>query len=384
MQSTETGHAKLDKFLFPRILRVSIATHARPSNLRRQVMTAPTVDARKLQEVNSCILQHEGIPGADADFVAGTLVEADLRGIHSHGSMRLGRYSKELKSQITNPQPRIETIEEGPAFARIDGDGGLGQLVGRYAMEICIDKARKSGSATVTACGSRHFGAAGFYCLQALDHNLIGIAMTVASPRLAPTGGTQPLFGNNPIAMAVPGNQEFPLLIDFAMGQLAAGKLELAAASGTPIPEGLARDLDGRPTTDPKVALQGTIMPIGEHKGYGLTLLIEILAGLLSGSPYFGIERSQVGEHVREKGIGHFFMAIDPNRFMPIEHFKAAIVCMVEQTKASPRIKDTEEILMPGELEARCRQERLQNGIPLAPSTVDMLRALGQECGAYL
>jgi LDH2 family malate/lactate/ureidoglycolate dehydrogenase len=347
-------------------------------------VTTCIIDAQKLKEADSAILQHEGIPAEDANFVAETLVEADLRGIHSHGSMRLGRYSKELQAHITNPHPRIRTLTEGPTFARIDGDGALGPLVGRFAMEICIDKAKASGSATVTACRSRHFGAAGYYCLQAVGHDLIGLAMTVASPRLAPSGGIQPLLGNNPIAMAVPGNQEFPLLIDFAMGQLAAGKLELAAASGTPIPEGLARDRTGQPTTDPKVALQGSILPIGNHKGYGLTLLIEILAGLLSGSPYFGIERDQVGEHVREKGIGHFFMAIDPSRFMPLEGFKATIASMVEQTKASPRLDGVDEILMPGEIEARYRKERLQNGIPLALSTVEMLRTLGRACGATL
>ena len=189
------------------------------------------------------------------------------------------------------------------------------------------------------------------------------------------------MFGNNPIALAVPGDGEFPLVIDFAMGQLAAGKLELAAASDTPIPPGLARDLDGNPTTDPKVALTGTIAPIGEHKGYGLTLLIELLAGLLSGSPYFGVDREDVGDHVREMGIGHFFMAIDTNRFVPISHFRTAVAAMITGIKQSPRLDGTDEILVPGELEARCRQERLENGIPLPESTVAMLTELAGACG---
>ena len=347
-------------------------------------MTTFVVEAAKLTRAESLILQAERVPLADADFVAGTLVDADLRGIHSHGSLRLGRYVKELRSRITNPRPQIRTIAEGPGFARVDGDGGLGQLVGRQAMATCVERAAASGSATVTACRSRHFGAAGLYCLQALEHELIGIAMTVASPRLAPTGGTLPLFGNNPIAMAVPGNQRFPLLIDFAMGEMAAGKLELTAAAGDSIPEGIARDLAGNPTTDPAVALKGSILPVGGHKGYGLTLLIEILAGLLSSSPYFGVGRDEVAAHVREKGIGHFFMAIDPGRFMPLEMFKAAVAEMVEGIKASPRLPTADEILYPGELEARLREDRLESGIPLAVSTVEMLRALAQECGASL
>lgn len=347
-------------------------------------MTTVLIEAPRLQTLCSRILQQAAIPPTDADFVAQSLTEADLRGIHSHGSMRLGRYVRELREGITNPHPAIRSLEEGPAFARIDGDGGLGQLVGRQSMEVCIAKARQAGSATVTACHSRHFGAAGFFALMALKHELIGVTMTVASPRLAPTGGTLPLFGNNPLAMAIPGNGEFPLLVDFATGSIAAGNLELAAANGTPIPAGVARDLEGNPTTDPKVALQGTIVPIAEHKGYGLTLLIEVLAGLLGGSPYFGVEKKQVDAHVRDKGIGHFFMAIDPSRFMPLPMFKEAVARMVSQTKSSPKMPGAVEILLPGELEARRRQERLSQGIPLAASTVEMLRKLGRECGAEL
>jgi len=344
-------------------------------------MATAIVDARELTAACSGILQGQDVPAEDADFVARSLVEADLRGIHSHGLVRLGRYVRELRERITNPYPRIRAGDEGPAYARVDGDGGLGPLAGRCAMQICITKAQSAGSATVTACRSRHFGVAGFYSLMALERDFIGIAMTVASPRVAPTGGTRPLFGNNPIAMAVPGDQDFPLVIDFAVGRTGAGRLELAAASGKTIPEGLACDLDGNPTTDPSVGLQGSIVPIGEHKGYGLTLFVEILAGLLSGAPYFGVERSRVGDHMRDKGIGHFFMAIDPSRFMSLAQFKGAIASMVAGIKASPRAKDVDEILVPGELEARLRKERLHRGIPMAPSTVEALRNLARDCG---
>lgn len=344
-------------------------------------MTAVTIDAGRLTAVCSGILQSQDVPAEDADFVARNLVEADLRGIHSHGVLRLGRYIRELHSQITNPHPQIATIDESPAFARVDGDGGLGPLVGRYAMGICITKARDAGLATVTARRSRHFGVAGFYSLMASQQDLIGLTMTVASPRLAPTGGTRPLFGNNPLALAVPGDQDFPLLIDFAAGRTGAGRLELAAASGESIPEGLARDLNGNSTTDPSVGLKGSIIPIGEHKGYGLTMLIEILAGLLGGAPYFGVERDQVNEHMRDKGIGHFFMAIDPSRFMPLVQFKATVASMVEGIKTSPRSDGVDEIFVPGELEAGRFRERLQNGIPMARSTIETLRALAQKSG---
>lgn len=347
-------------------------------------MTSVVIEASRLEAACSRILQHATIPPADADFVALSLVEADLRGIHSHGSARLGRYVRELREGISNPRPQIQQLAEGPSYARIDGDGGLGQLVGRRSMEVCIAKAGQVGSATVTACRSRHFGAAGFFALMALERNLIGVAMTVASPRLAPTGGIQPLFGNNPLAVAIPGNRAFPLLVDFATGSIAAGNLELAAASGHAIPAGVARDPEGNPTTDPVRALQGTIIPIAEHKGYGLTLLIEVLAGLLSGSPYFGVEKGRVDEHVRDTGIGHFFMVLDPARFLPLAQFEDAVARMVLQTRASPRRPDVAEILLPGEREARLREERLRQGVPLPAATVETLRKLGRPCGVEL
>jgi LDH2 family malate/lactate/ureidoglycolate dehydrogenase len=347
-------------------------------------MTTTIVKADQLKTVCHRVLEHLGIPEGDAVFVAETLLQADLRGIHSHGSMRLRRYVRELRENITNPAPQIRVLEEGPGFARVDGDGALGQLVGRFAMEQCIAKAQVAGSATTTACRSRHFGAAGFFAGMALERDLIGISMTVASPRLAPTGGKVPLFGNNPIAVAVPGECDFPLILDIAVGSLAAGKLELAAAADKPIPAGVARDIDGNPTTDPALALKGSITPIGDHKGFGLTFVIEILAGLLAGSPYFGIQRDDVAKHVSEKGIGHFFMVLDPGRFMPLTQFKRAVGEMVEQTKASHRLPGVEEIYLPGEIDERLKRERLELGIPLANATVEMLRELGRECGVDL
>ncbi|MFH1569001.1 MAG: Ldh family oxidoreductase [Gemmatimonadota bacterium] len=347
-------------------------------------MATESIAAPRLSQACQRLLECEGVPPADAAFVAGTLVDADLKGIHSHGVLRLPRYLRELAQGITNPRPKIATLGEGPAFARVDGDGALGPLVARYAMGVCMAKAQTAGSATVTACRSRHFGAAGTYASMALDADLIGIAMTVASPRLAPTGGSKPLYGNNPVSMAIPGSPDFPLLIDTAMGSTAAGRLELAAANGETIPAGLARSLDGTPTTDPNAALKGTIVPIGEHKGYGLALLIEVLAGLLGGAPYFGVERDEVSNHMRDKGIGHFFMVVDPARFMPIEAFKAATADMVRRTKESPRLAGVDEILLPGELEERRRRDRLVHGIPLAASTVEKLAGLARRRGFAL
>jgi LDH2 family malate/lactate/ureidoglycolate dehydrogenase len=339
------------------------------------------VHHRRLTELCAQVLAHYRVPRKDAEFVAGTLVESDLRGIHSHGSMRLGRYARELESGLTNPSPSIRTAAEGPACARVDGDGALGQLVGRQALSVCIDKARASGSATVTACRSRHFGAAGTYCLLALEQDMIAISMTVSSPRLAPTGGTRPMFGTNPIAMGVPGDQDFPLVIDLAMSSIAAGNLELAASAGETLPEGVARDLNGEPTTNPQTALSGTIVPIGEHKGYALTLLIELLAGLLGGAPYFGVDRAAVPRHIGEKGIGHSFICIDPARFMPAPQFKRQVAEMVAAIKRSPRMPGVDEIFVPGELEEKRRRDRCETGIPLAASTLSLLQDLARKCG---
>lgn len=334
-----------------------------------------------LTELCAQVLSHYGVPRTDADFVARSLVESDLRGIHSHGSMRLGRYAKELDAGLTSPDANIVTIEKGPACASIDGNGALGQLVARQALSVGIEKARSAGTASVTCCQSRHFGAAGNYCLMALEENIMAMSMTVSSPRIAPTGGIQAMFGTNPIALGVPGNHDFPLVIDLAMSSVAAGNIELAARAGDVLPKGVARDMAGAPTTDPQEALDGTIVPIGEHKGYALTMLIEILAGLLASSPYFGVSRENVSQHVEEKGIGHFFLCIDPTQFIPLEVFKSQVTEMVNAIKVSPRLPGVKEIFVPGELEEKRRRHRLKHGIPLAESTRSILNSLGHNCG---
>ncbi len=347
-------------------------------------MSTVSVQADRLQNICRAILLHSGLAAEDAAYVAQSLVEADLRGVHSHGVLRLSRYVQELAQGITNPDPKIRVVSEGPSSARVDGDHALGQLVGRFAMDLCLKKASTTGSATVASGRSHHFGTAGQFAARALDHDMIGVAMTVASPRLAPTGGRTPLFGNNPIAYAVPADLDFPLLFDAAMGALAAGKLELAAANGTPIPAGLARDAEGQPTTDAALALKGMIEPIGDYKGYGLTLFIELLAGLMAGSPYFGVERDAVPEHLADVGIGHCFISIDPSRFMPVDEFKRAVGDMARRIKQSPRQEGVEEILLPGEIEERRRSHGLEHGIDLASSSVEVLRELGRPCNASL
>jgi LDH2 family malate/lactate/ureidoglycolate dehydrogenase len=347
-------------------------------------METVIVEAQRLAAACAAILQHEGVPAADAALVADSLVEADLKGTHSHGVLRLPRYVKELRSRVTNPAPRVCTEVEGESFARVDGDGGLGPLVGRYAMELCLAKAARTGTATVTARRSRHFGAAGYYAAMALPRDMIGIAMTVASPRLAPTGGIRPLFGNNPVAVAIPGDHGFPMVVDFAVGRTGAGRLELAAVNGEAIPPGLARDLNGNETTDPKVALNGAIIPIGEHKGYGMALVIEVLAGVLAGAPYFGVERDSVSDHMRDHGIGHCFMAIDPGRFMPTPAFKQAVAAMVATIGATPCLTDVTEVLVPGQLEARRLAERRRDGIPLSLPTATAVASLAGAAGASL
>ena len=347
-------------------------------------MSTVPVQADQLNDVCGAILRHAELTDDDASYVAASLVQADLMGVHSHGVLRVRRYVEELARGITNPRADIRVTDDGPSFARVDGNHALGQLVGRFAMDVCLQKAAATGSATVTACRSHHFGTAGQFAVRALDHDMIGIAMTVASPRLAPTGARVPLFGNNPIAYAVPSDLDFPLLFDAAMGALAAGKLELAAASGTPIPPGMARDAQGQPTTDAALAHKGMIEPIGDYKGYGLTLFIELLAGLMAGSPYFGVERESVAEHLAGVGIGHCFIGMDVNRFMPAADFKRAVGDMARRIKESPRQEGIDEIFLPGEIEERRRRHALAHGIDLAASSVEMLRELGKPCNAGL
>ncbi len=247
-----------------------------------RVMASP----KGLKEFCTQLLQKLGVPHQEAEVTADTLVSANLRGVDTHGVMRMTYYTAKLRSGVIKPKVDLTPIRETIATALLDGHDGIGQVISHRAMQIAIRKAKEAGIAYVSVRNSNHLGACAYYSMMALPHDMIGFVFTNASPRLAPTGGTERLFGNNPWSIAVPAGRQLPVVLDMANSVVAAGKIRVLQKEGKPIPEGWALDVDGVPTTDPEKALKGILLAIGGYKGYGITLIVDLLTGVLADSAY--------------------------------------------------------------------------------------------------
>lgn len=327
------------------------------------------------------------VPERDAQLVAEILLAADLRGVDSHGVIRMGTYyGSRLSKGLINPNPRITTLAETPSTLRLDGDAGLGQVVGHYAMTRCIEKAREVGSATVVVRNSNHYGIAGYYAMMALDQGMIGISYTNAQPLVAPTYGRTAVLGTNPIAVAVPAGEEKPYVLDMATSIVPIGRITVYEKSGRQIPTGWGIDSDGVVTTDPgKVLRGGALMPLGGpdilrgYKGYALGMLVDIFSGVLSGASTL----SAVGHpnENRPADVGHFFQAFRLDAFQPEEAFRKGMDDFIRELKAAPKATGQDRIYIPGEKEFENHAHNLANGIPLLDAVVDMLRTAGAEVG---
>ena len=340
------------------------------------------VDHQKLRSFATLVFQGLGVPETDAAIAASVLVAADLRGVDSHGVVRLnasGWYVKALREGLMNPKPQIRIVEETPTSALVEGDGGLGMVVGSQATELAIKKARDAGVGLVVARNSRHFGMAAYYSMLALPHDMIGLSMTNAGRQVVPTFGREAKYGTNPLSLAAPAGEEPPFVLDMATTTAAAGKLEIATRLGESIPLGWALDEEARPTTDSRVAQRARkLLPLGatreggSHKGYGLAVMIEILSGVLSGTvaaqspPSLGIR-------------GHFFGAINIASFRPVEAFKRDMDNLLRDLKGTPRAEGQERVFVAGEIEHETAQDRSKNGIPLHSSVIKGLRELSQQ-----
>ncbi len=343
---------------------------------------APKVMARHDQLETFCtrVLRKLGVPGEEAEITAGTLVTANLRGVDTHGVLRLPLYAARLKGGAMSPSVTLTTEKETVATALLDGHDGIGQVISCRAMEIAIRKAGEAGVSYVAVRHSNHFGAAAFYPMMALDHDMIGIAFTNASPRLAPTGGVEKLFGNNPWCVAVPAGKRPPVVLDMANSIVAAGKIRVLQKEGRPIPEGWALTEYGEPTTDPAAALKGILLAIGGYKGYGITLMVDLLTGVLADSSY-GPRVKVLDQDIDPAGTAHSFVAISLAALTDVAAFKARMDAYIDEIKSSKKARGTEVIYVPGEPEYMRVQERMKKGIPLQAKVATELRALGKDLG---
>lgn len=342
------------------------------------LQTISKVDVEVLKDFCSNALVKLGVSKESADIVSDHLVWADLMGISSHGVTRLGIYVKRLQTGLANAKPNIRIVRETPSMAVLDGDNGLGQVVGVKAVELAIEKANKVGVGVVGVRHTTHFGCAGYYALKAIEKDMIGVVMSNAPSTMAPWGARVPYLGTNPIAFGVPTKEFPPILLDMATSIVARGKIILAAKEGKTIPEGWAVDPEGEFTTDPESALRGAVLPFGGPKGSGIALMIDIFSGILSGAEFGSHIGSLYDDFSKPQNVGNFMMVFNIENFCPVNEFKERIELMRQEIKSLPKAKGVDEILLPGELEFRRYVENKRNGLQLSPEVVRELREVGE------
>ncbi len=337
-----------------------------------------------LTEYVSRVLQKCDLSEKDSAVVAESLVSANLRGVDSHGVTRLPIYIKRLKSGVVNPKPNIKVLEESDATLLIDGDDGMGQVVGTEAMRLGVEKAKKNGAVYIGVQRSTHFGTGAYFVQQGVRNDMITYAMSNAPSTMAPWGGTQPYIGTNPYAFGIPAGKHNPLVLDMATSVVARGKVILAEQKGEEIPEGWAIDQEGKPTTDARSALQGSVLPFGGPKGYAISLMIDVMSGVLTGAGFGPHINNIYGDFDKPQNVGHFFQLIDVNQFMSSESFKGRIDQMINEIKSSPKAEGVDEIYLPGEIETNIQRERKRDGIILDREVYEDIKQAGDELGVSI
>lgn len=326
-----------------------------------------------------------GMNEQDAKQAADVLIAADLRGIDSHGVARLSGYVRLYEAKRANMNAQHKIIYETPSTATIDADQGLGLVVAPKAMDIAIEKAKNVGTGWVAIQNSNHFGIAAYHAMKALPNNMIGIAMTNASPLVAPTYSKQRMLGTNPICYAFPAGKHLPIVIDMATSAAANGKLEIAQRTGKPIPNNWVQTKNGDESTNAnEISNGGSLLPLGGHKGYGLASLVDILCGVLSGANYGPWVPPFVAflnplENLPGNGIGHFLGAMRIDAFRPANDFKNHIDNWIDAFKNAEKIDTNQHVIIPGEPEFLLEKERLASGIPLNEKVITDLQELGSK-----
>jgi len=360
------------------------------------------VDADRMEQFMVDVFTKMGLTESSAREASEVLVAADIYGVESHGAPRFPNYINRLRSEAVKSNPQIRIVRELPSIATIDGDNGLGMVVGRQAMNMAIEKARITGAGFVSVRNSNHYGIAGFYARMALEHDMIGFSMTNTGSggSTPPTLGTTGMFGTNPIAVAAPTKTEPAFVMDFATSVVAAGKLQIASRREHDVPLGWIVDKDSNPTTKPDERTGGGyILPVGGfretagHKGYGLMLLVDILSGVLSGAGVganaakLSAEGAQ-SERDRTLGgaanTGHFFGALRIDGFRSPDEFKEEMDEMFRVIRSSEKLDGVDRIIIHGEDQWEAEKYRRANGLPLDIPTYESLLAVSEETGIPL
>lgn len=335
--------------------------------------TEERVDADNLLALVTTIFARCGMDQADAALLADSLVYADLGGIHSHGVLRVPEYGQKLTHEGVNPRGRPWVARDSGACLVVDGDNSMGQIGAHFAMERVIERAKTTGIAAAGIRGSNHCGAMAYFAAQALDHDMIGLATTNALPTMAPWGGAERILGINPLAIAIPAGEEYPILYDAAFSGSSHGKIRVYRQKGLTLPKGWALDRQGQPTSDPTLAIDGLLAPIGGFKGTGLAMIMGILSSILSGASY-GTELGNMEDGPKPGQDGHFVAAIRVEAFEEIDRFKARVDKAIRQIHQCRPAAGFDRIYAPGEKEFLNRAAYRRDGIPLNTVTLTDLR----------
>lgn len=346
-----------------------------------------------LRDFSMRVFQYFAVPEKDASIAAAVLSLSDLRGIDSHGVARLHTYFDMLSMKRINPRPNVKIIRERKSICSVDGDNGLGLVVGPAANDIAMDKASQFGSGWVSVCNTNHYGIASYYSLEALKRDMIGWSMTTSTKLVAPLWGAERMLGTNPISIAFPGLKNLPIVIDLATSAAAYGKIEIAKRKGKPVPKGWILDQRGEMSTNPDDMINGgALLPLGSerelggHKGYALSAMVDILSAVLSGAnwgpfaPPFAL-RQEVPKRSVGKGIGHFFGAMEIEGFMDVTEFKKRIDEWIEVFRNTKPVKDQPAVLIPGDPEHIEEAIRRKEGIPLIQPVIDDLKDISKQTG---
>jgi len=342
-------------------------------------MSVIRLPVEKVKEFMEKSLQKCGVPENDVDIVVEVLISSDIRGIESHGIGRLKMYLDFIKDKVQNPVTHVEIVKETPTTALIDGHFGMGHVISYRAMSLAIEKAKKVGIGAVAVKNSTHFGICGYYPIMAANEGMIGLSVTNARPSVAPTFSNEPMYGTNPIAFAVPTDEENPFILDMATSITQKGKVEVLERAGKPVSAGLVIDNDGNSHTDPGKILQlfrskqAALLPLGGvgedtggHKGYGLGLMVEILSSALSGGPFStalsGFDEN--GNKIPNK-LGHFFLAINISNFIDLDEFKSISGNIVRTMRKASKFPGQDRIFVAGEKGFERVKRILKEGVPI-------------------
>ena len=332
-----------------------------------------------LEDFTCRVFEKMGCSPEDARMATRVFIAAELRGYSSHGMIRIKDYFQLWQAGRINVRPDVRVVHESPSTAVVDGDGAIGMIAATRSMEIAIAKAKNAGTGWVSTRGSNHYGIAGYYSMMALEHDMVGISMTIANPLVAPTFSISQMLGTNPVSVSVPAGKHPPFVADFSTTPIARGKLAVAAKKGEKVPVGYVQDADGVPSTDPDIIKQGGSMVTlggtreqGSHKGYCLSAIVDIFSAVLSGAnfgpfcppsvAYLPVKEEKAGE-----GTGHFFGAMRIDAFQKPEEFKAQMDRWIETFRAARPARGQERVLIPGDPE-RDNEERIaREGIDILP-----------------